>query len=136
MNPAQYYENQVENGQGDNSAIFPETTGTPKTTGTAETAETAGTAALITEDHPDELSWLGPLKTLHPEIYDLIFPLLCFPNEGVDLNALSKNYESLLIQGALQATQGQKNNSARLLGLNRTTFLEKLKKKKDKNTPD
>ncbi|MDR1080530.1 MAG: hypothetical protein LBQ79_06130 [Deltaproteobacteria bacterium] len=40
-----------------------------------------------------------------------------------------KGYEARLIEGALTASGGLKNTAARLLGINRTTLQEKLRKK-------
>ncbi len=39
-------------------------------------------------------------------------------------------YETELIRQALVQTGGNKNRAAQLIGLNRTTLLEKIKKKK------
>lgn len=51
------------------------------------------------------------------------------PDEGVDFNALVNQFELQLITGALSRTGGNKKAAARLLGLNRTTLVEKIKKK-------
>lgn len=50
------------------------------------------------------------------------------PNEGVDLKNYLFKIETSLIKQALEKTQGNKNKAAKLLGLNRTTLIEKLKK--------
>lgn len=47
----------------------------------------------------------------------------------VDFNALIDEYENRLILQALEASGGNKKDAALLLGLNRTTLLEKIKKK-------
>ena len=52
-----------------------------------------------------------------------------FPDDGVDFNALVSAYEDRLIRGALDAAAGVKNKAAKLLGLNRTTLVEKMRKK-------
>ncbi len=52
-----------------------------------------------------------------------------FPPEGVDFNALVSAYEEKLIRGALAEAGGVKNKAAKLLGLNRTTLVEKMRKK-------
>jgi len=52
-----------------------------------------------------------------------------FPAEGLDFNALVSAYEEKLIRGALEAAGGVKNQAAKLLGLNRTTLVEKMRKK-------
>ncbi len=51
------------------------------------------------------------------------------PASGVDFNVLIDTYESRLITQALNQTQGNKKAAAKLLGLNRTTLVEKIKKK-------
>jgi DNA-binding NtrC family response regulator len=47
---------------------------------------------------------------------------------GVDLNGILEEMEKKLIVQALRQSGGVKNKAATLLGLNRTTFLEKVKK--------
>jgi transcriptional regulator with GAF, ATPase, and Fis domain len=51
------------------------------------------------------------------------------PTFGVDFNALVDDYENKLITTALSQTGGNKKAAAKLLGLNRTTLVEKIKKK-------
>ncbi len=51
------------------------------------------------------------------------------PDSGINLNAVIDNMEKKLILRALEKTGGVKNKAAVLLGLNRTTLIEKLKKK-------
>lgn len=50
-------------------------------------------------------------------------------DEGINLKELLDNLENRLILDALQRTGGVKNKAAKLLGLNRTTLIEKMKKK-------
>jgi DNA-binding NtrC family response regulator len=52
-----------------------------------------------------------------------------FPAQGVDLSSLLGEFEDRLIRGALKASSGVKNQAAKALGLSRTTFLDKLKKR-------
>ncbi|MBF0518035.1 MAG: hypothetical protein HQK97_13155, partial [Nitrospirae bacterium] len=49
--------------------------------------------------------------------------------EGIDLQAHLDDIETSFIIQALDISGGVKSKAAALLGLNRTTFLEKLKKK-------
>src|SRR5262249_22656621 len=51
------------------------------------------------------------------------------PEEGLDFNAVVERFENTLILQALQRTNGNKKAAARLLNLNRTTLVEKIKKK-------
>jgi transcriptional regulator with GAF, ATPase, and Fis domain len=51
------------------------------------------------------------------------------PPDGIDFNALVDQYETQLINLALERTSGNKKAAAKLLRLNRTTLVEKIKKK-------
>jgi transcriptional regulator with GAF, ATPase, and Fis domain len=51
------------------------------------------------------------------------------PEEGVDFNSAVEQFENTLILQALERTGWNKKAAARLLGLNRTTLVEKIKKK-------
>jgi DNA-binding NtrC family response regulator len=53
---------------------------------------------------------------------------LTLPEEGVDLNLLLANLERDLITRSLERTGGNKGRAARLLKINRTTLVEKLKR--------
>ena len=60
-------------------------------------------------------------------------PLLALPDlgpDGVAFNEIVERLETHLILQALERTSWNKNRTAQLLGLNRTTLLEKIKKKK------
>jgi DNA-binding NtrC family response regulator len=51
------------------------------------------------------------------------------PESGIDLRAAVEHYENQLITQALERTGRNKNRAAQLLGLNRTTLVEMLKRK-------
>ncbi|MGE3261720.1 MAG: sigma-54-dependent transcriptional regulator [Bacteriovoracia bacterium] len=51
------------------------------------------------------------------------------PQDGVDLKALVNSFEDHLLRQALQRTNGNKNKASELLRMNRTTLVEKIKKK-------
>ncbi|NJL24549.1 MAG: sigma-54-dependent Fis family transcriptional regulator, partial [Calothrix sp. SM1_5_4] len=51
------------------------------------------------------------------------------PDSGVDFNTAVDNYENALIIRALEKTGWNRNQAALLLKLNRTTLVEKIKKK-------
>lgn len=51
------------------------------------------------------------------------------PYGGVDFNKLVEQFENSLISQALERTRGNKKAAAELLSLNRTTLVEKIKKK-------
>ena len=52
------------------------------------------------------------------------------PQEGLDLIKMIESLENSYILQALQRTGNNKNQAARLLGLNRTTLVERIKKRK------
>lgn len=52
-----------------------------------------------------------------------------FPEHGIDFNTLVNEFENKLIRMALVKTSGNKKAAAKLLQLNRTTLVEKIKKK-------
>ncbi len=52
------------------------------------------------------------------------------PDGGVDLRTAVESFENNLIRQALERTGWNKNQAARLLGLNRTTLVEMLKRKR------
>jgi DNA-binding NtrC family response regulator len=114
------------------------TPGTGPGTGPAETGLFSGTdtatdpGGTIPPEAPDPdapPAGASGRQGIPDEIMGLVAPLLNFPAEGVTLNALMKGYEARLIEGALTASGGLKNTAARLLGINRTTLQEKLRKK-------
>ena len=72
---------------------------------------------------------LGPRSAISGEPDAGLGPGLDFPDTGVDLNARVEQYESHLIQEALKRSNGNKTRASKLLGLNRTTLVEKLKRK-------
>ncbi|HOM07629.1 MAG TPA: sigma-54 dependent transcriptional regulator [Syntrophales bacterium] len=51
-----------------------------------------------------------------------------FPEEGIDLQDMVTAYERELIMKALERCGGVKNKAARMLGMKRTTLVEKLKR--------
>lgn len=51
------------------------------------------------------------------------------PESGIDLRSAVESYENNLIRQALDRASGNKNRAAQLLGLNRTTLVEMIKRK-------
>jgi DNA-binding NtrC family response regulator len=51
------------------------------------------------------------------------------PERGLDFNTAVDNFENALIMQALERTGWNRNKAAGLLNLNRTTLVEKIKKK-------
>ena len=62
-------------------------------------------------------------------IADLDFPRMFLPEKGLDLKAVVTAFENHLVDQALTRTNGNKNRASMLLGLNRTTLVEKLRKR-------
>ena len=56
-------------------------------------------------------------------------PRVNIPEDGIDLNKIVRGLEEDLIMQALDKTNWNKNRAAKLLKLNRTTLVEKLRKK-------
>lgn len=63
-----------------------------------------------------------PEQTSGAESFDL-------PADGMDLKRALLRFEETMIRKALLATEGNKNQAAKILGLNRTTLVEKLRKR-------
>jgi DNA-binding NtrC family response regulator len=57
-------------------------------------------------------------------------PMPDLPTDGTDLRAMLESVEDRMIAEALERTGGNKNRAAELLGLNRTTLVEKLRRKR------
>ena len=65
-----------------------------------------------------------------PEKGDGDSPVAVLPDEGVNLRQVIEAYESQLVKQALERTKWNKNQAAKLLGMNRTTLVEMVKRKK------
>ena len=79
--------------------------------------------------HPEELPakiFRSTSSNFSPSIAKNIFEL---PQDGIDLKEFISEIEDSLILQALQKTSGNKNQASKLLNLNRTTLIEKMKKK-------
>jgi len=57
------------------------------------------------------------------------FPRMVLPNTGVDLKAIVSAFENHLVDQALARTNNNKNRASELLMMNRTTLVEKLRKR-------
>ena len=57
------------------------------------------------------------------------FPRMVLPHSGVDLKAIVAAFENHLVDQALVRTNGNKNRASELLCMNRTTLVEKLRKR-------
>jgi len=75
--------------------------------------------AHLTEHLPDSSPCVLLEESLVPEV----------TATGVDFNQLVEGFENSLIRRALELSSGNKKHAARILNLNRTTLVEKIKKK-------
>ena len=93
---------------------------------TIERAVLLTTGPLVTaEDLPERIrQQSGTTQVAKPAASSA--PL---PDAGIDLRSVVENYENRLILQALERTGRNKNRAAQLLGLNRTTLVEMLKRK-------
>jgi DNA-binding NtrC family response regulator len=57
------------------------------------------------------------------------FPRMVLPNNGLDLKAIVDAFENHLVDQALARTNNNKNRASELLHMNRTTLVEKLRKR-------
>jgi DNA-binding NtrC family response regulator len=84
-----------------------------------------GTGTLTVADLPGALR--APPREVTP-LQSTTIPEL--PADGTDLRAILEAVEDRMIAEALERTGGNKNRAAELLGLNRTTLVEKLRRKR------
>jgi transcriptional regulator with PAS, ATPase and Fis domain len=78
--------------------------------------------AVYESDLPEYIAEDAPSSAAGSSLTEL-------PEQGLDFNAVVETFENNLIIQALQRTGGNKKAAARLLNLNRTTLVEKIKKK-------
>jgi transcriptional regulator with GAF, ATPase, and Fis domain len=74
---------------------------------------------IVASDLPKALQAISPLLPAAPRI----------PPQGLNFRDVVDQFESDLILQALEITHGNKNRAAQLIRMNRTTMLEKMKKK-------
>lgn len=71
-----------------------------------------------------------PAEMRKPEPVDMSALLRALPKTGVDLKNAIDTFETRMILQALERTGWNKNRAAQLLGLNRTTLVEMIKRKR------
>jgi len=76
---------------------------------------------LAVEDLPDRLLGTQPAATAAQDVHEI-------PAEGFFLNGVVADFEKRLIVQALEQTGGIRNRAAKLLNVNRTTLIEKMKR--------
>jgi DNA-binding NtrC family response regulator len=86
-----------------------------------------GTGPLITVDNlPEHIA--KARRRMAPN--GVVVPAPSLPDEGLSLSLAVEQLEKILILEALERTGGVKNRAAKLLRLNRTTLIEKMKRQK------
>ena len=78
--------------------------------------------------HEELYHCLNVIHLTVPALRERMSPHL--PDAGLDLRNAVESFENELIRQALERTQGNKKQAASLLGLNRTTLVEMLKRKR------
>jgi len=71
-----------------------------------------------------------PGEMREPEPVDMSLLLRALPKAGVDLKNAVETFETRIVLQALERTGWNKNRAAQLLGLNRTTLVEMIKRKR------
>ncbi|EQC44799.1 sigma-54 dependent transcriptional regulator [Bacteriovorax sp. Seq25_V] len=75
------------------------------------------------EDLPPKIIALSNRRVVSEE------DVFSLPEEGIDLKTFLNEVEESLIKQALTKTSGNKNQASKLLSMNRTTLIEKMKKR-------
>ena len=85
---------------------------------------------FLTERVPDGAAIMASLPpvTNMPAVMQAASVPMDLSSEGLDLNQVVSEVEKKLMLQSLQITRGNKKRAAELLGLKRTTFLEKMKR--------
>jgi DNA-binding NtrC family response regulator len=86
---------------------------------------------FLTDRLPDGKELIESLPPVQEALSSLVpaaAPGLDLPSDGLDLNQVVSDMEKKLMLQSLQVTRGNKKRAAELLGLKRTTFLEKMKR--------
>jgi len=82
---------------------------------------------ILSEDDHVSLNDLPP--QIHQKAGVVLPGTILIPDEGLEFNNIVGEFENRLIRSALEKSRGNKNMAAKLLGLKRTTLVEKIKKK-------
>ncbi len=83
---------------------------------------------ILVENDEIKLSDLPPRFVKRKELHQVPHAVK-FPSSGISLKREMERYETELILEALKKADGVKSKAARLLGINRTTLLEKLRRR-------
>jgi len=81
-------------------------------------------SVVTREDLPERIRGAGGRSVLDSGVMEIP----CLPEEGIPLNEVVNEFEKAIIIQALDRTNWNKNRAAKLLQMNRTTLIEKMKK--------
>ncbi len=88
-----------------------------------------GSGVIETEDLPSKYQIAQAGADIVHQTQTIQAPQFTVSETGLDFNSLVDQFENQLLIGALEKTNWNRNQAALLLGLNRTTLVEKIKKK-------
>lgn len=88
-----------------------------------------GSGMIEVGDLPPRYQSLGSKNPQLQQVNTQPLTQVQIPDEGLDFNAMVDQFENQLLIQALERTSWNRNQAAQLLGLNRTTLVEKIKKK-------
>jgi transcriptional regulator with PAS, ATPase and Fis domain len=94
---------------------------------TRQLENTVERLVLVAADRAVTVEDLPP--NLRSDVIDLNAGLLDLPPAGIDLRQLLNQLEERFIEQALRRTGGNRHRAAELLGMNRTTLVEKLRRR-------
>ncbi len=81
-------------------------------------------AAAVTPDAAAPQVAAGPVRRGSNPLFPRVLP-----EQGFDLFSAVESYQNNLIRQAMERTGGNKNKAAQLLGLNRTTLVEMIRRR-------
>lgn len=88
-----------------------------------------GGSSIRPEDLPPKILALSNYSLVNTE------EIFSLPEEGIHLKSFLSDLEESLIKQALEKTGGNKNQASKLLKMNRTTLIEKMKKRNIQEMP-
>ena len=78
------------------------------------------------EFHVDDLPELAGYR--RPDLHDTDLNVFTLPSDGIDIDRCIQRFQRQMMVQALERAHGNKTAAANLLGLNRTTFIERMRR--------